>query len=252
MSMERTLRRAAERKAKKAEIKRMKAQGLTPNQIQILLSDKELLAEYHAEMESRTPPAVQTTDPEPSPIPLLQPELLQPEPIQPEPPRSNPAKNALKHGCCAAEHVILPGEDPAEYERIHRNWTNEYEPQSEFEQDILEAAIEAQWNLRRANKNVRKMRAKLYAETLDETEWTDEQHRRLNRFIRYQTRYTNELNQYRRLLEARKRTAEKQAAQDRKAKHKQFVRERNQEIDTLITQYEYEMANVDKLTSHLE
>jgi hypothetical protein len=57
--------------------------------------------------------------------------------------------NGLKHGL-RAEQVILPGEDPAEFEAERQGWLDDWKPRSHTRAVLCERAAQASWRLRRA------------------------------------------------------------------------------------------------------
>ena len=57
--------------------------------------------------------------------------------------------NALKHGL-QAEHVLLPGEDPEEFEVFFRNLKEAWQPVGAREDLLLEEIVDGRWQLRRA------------------------------------------------------------------------------------------------------
>jgi hypothetical protein len=57
--------------------------------------------------------------------------------------------NGVKHGL-RAEQVVLPGEDPAEFEAERQGWLNDWKPQSHTRAVLVERAAVASWRLRRA------------------------------------------------------------------------------------------------------
>ncbi len=59
--------------------------------------------------------------------------------------------NGLKHGL-RAEHVILPGEDPAAFEAERQAWFDDWKPPSHTRAILVERAAVATWRLRRAVK----------------------------------------------------------------------------------------------------
>ncbi len=59
--------------------------------------------------------------------------------------------NGLKHGL-RAEHVVLPGEDPAAFEAERRAWIDDWNPISHTRAVLVERAAVASWRLRRAVK----------------------------------------------------------------------------------------------------
>ena len=56
--------------------------------------------------------------------------------------------NGLKHGL-RAEHVVLPGEDPAAFEAERQAWQNDWRPASHTRAVLVERATIASWRLRR-------------------------------------------------------------------------------------------------------
>ncbi len=77
-----------------------------------------------------------------------------------------PNLNALRHGCCAVETILLPHEKQEDFESLTKEYQDTYENLGEFEQDLLHHAI-------------------LYTETPSQSNWTDDQHTKLNRALRY-------------------------------------------------------------------
>ena len=65
--------------------------------------------------------------------------------------------NALKHGADAAS-VVIPGEDPAEYERIVAEYRRDLNPRGAVEEFQVETIIRADWQRRR----LRRIEANLY------------------------------------------------------------------------------------------
>jgi len=56
--------------------------------------------------------------------------------------------NALKHGMDAAS-IVIPGEDPAEYEALAAHYLDEYHPRSASESFHVDAMLRADWQKRR-------------------------------------------------------------------------------------------------------
>ena len=76
--------------------------------------------------------------------------------------------NAFKHGLDAASPVI-PGEDPAEYERIAASYNRDLRPRSALEQLQVDIIIRADWQRRRLVR----IEANLYRALLDEGQTPD-------------------------------------------------------------------------------
>ena len=58
------------------------------------------------------------------------------------------SQNATKHGLTATQ-VLIPGEDPAEYETLHQKMLNDYQPEGTAEVQLVERATSLLWRLRR-------------------------------------------------------------------------------------------------------
>src|SRR5260370_8529894 len=56
--------------------------------------------------------------------------------------------NALKHGIDAAS-IVIPGEDPADYDALVAHYLHEYRPQSASESFHVDTMIRADWQKRR-------------------------------------------------------------------------------------------------------
>src|SRR4051794_15813380 len=72
--------------------------------------------------------------------------------------------NALKHGL-DAQSIIIPGEDPAEYEELAANYRDEFQPSTPSEAFHIETMIRADWQKRR----LQPVEAELYRTILAET-----------------------------------------------------------------------------------
>jgi hypothetical protein len=119
--------------------------------------------------------------------------------------KQNPAQNAIRHGCCALESLIIETEKIEDYRRLEQSLSAAYETLVDWELDILNHAIESEWFHVRATKAYAKVEAELYKSTPDQTEWTEEQHKKLDRFLRYKTKHANDVRAHLKLLEGFKR-----------------------------------------------
>src|SRR6266576_68540 len=84
-------------------------------------------------------------------------------------PRSGEGKsasrfNALKHGIDAAS-IVIPGEDPADYDALVAQYHREYQPQSASESFHVDTMIRADWQKRR----MQNVEADLYHTVLSES-----------------------------------------------------------------------------------
>ena len=58
------------------------------------------------------------------------------------------SQNSLKHGL-TAKTVLLPGEDPAEYQSLNQGMTNDLAPGNTIESSLVTELINLQWRLQR-------------------------------------------------------------------------------------------------------
>jgi hypothetical protein len=72
--------------------------------------------------------------------------------------------NALKHGIDAAS-IVIPGEDPADYEALAAHYLHEYRPQSASESFHVDTMLRADWHKRR----LQNVEADLYHTVLAES-----------------------------------------------------------------------------------
>jgi hypothetical protein len=103
------------------------------------------------------------------------PELLPLEPLR--------LSGALKHGC-RSNQLLLEHEDPEEWMRMLDRYVEEYQPQTEFVEELVLEAAQAHWFFKRTQTNFHQTQAKL---PQDPTTWTAENHHQIALFLRYQT-----------------------------------------------------------------
>jgi hypothetical protein len=103
-------------------------------------------------------------------------------------------QNALRHGCCARANFFLPTENKEDFVSLATKLNNAYENLGEWEQEMLNSAIESQWLFIRAAKAHTETEFALYTETPNQSDWTDDQHKKLNRALRYKTKHANDVN----------------------------------------------------------
>src|SRR5450631_1211196 len=72
--------------------------------------------------------------------------------------------NALKHGI-DADSIVIPGEDPADYDALRAHYLHEYRPQSASESFHVDAMLRADWHRRR----LQQVEADLYHTILAES-----------------------------------------------------------------------------------
>jgi len=131
---------------------------------------------------------------------------------------SNSSKNAIKHGCCAVDTLLLPTESAEDLQALENIWHKAYNPATEVERHLVQELAHADWFLQRATRAHANVEAGLYAANPNPVEWTEAQDRKLGRYLRYKTAHTNNVircqkrvEDYRKACLAEKAAAEKSA-----------------------------------------
>ena len=98
--------------------------------------------------------------------------------------------NAFKHGM-RSRAVVIPGEDQAEYDRLHDGYAREFEPMTLHEEFLVKRMVDARWRLARLDG----IETALYDEPeIDVAE--------LDRISRWQVRLDNSYNKAAKQLQA--------------------------------------------------
>ena len=114
---------------------------------------------------------------------------------------SNSALNATKHGCCAVDARLLPGESEKEFRNLERIWTEAYTPKNDAQRHLVTELVNADWLLQRATRACLDIEEKLYAQSSNPLDWTEEQQRTMGRFLRYKTAHANNVARCRKAIE---------------------------------------------------
>ena len=85
--------------------------------------------------------------------------------------KARSSRNAVRHGL-TAKTVVLNNEDPAQFKILCETLSNDYEPRTEYEHELVSQLAGARWKLRRCNivekgifdKAVDEIRPKIQAE----------------------------------------------------------------------------------------
>jgi len=146
---------------------------------------------------------------------------------------SNSSLNATKHGCCAVDARLLPGESEKEFRNLERIWNESYIPKTDMQRHLVTECVNADWLLQRATRAYLDIEAQIYAKSANPLNWTDEDRRTLLLFLRYKTAHANTLNRCRKALEdfRRCRNAEfTSASQEDLRKERTIAAKRKNEI----------------------
>jgi hypothetical protein len=98
--------------------------------------------------------------------------------------------NAMRHGL-TSKHIVLPGEDPAEYDAHRESLIAEYEPAGETEHTLVEEIASSGWRLLRARRFETAVLKKILGDSADQAaafaEAFLEKPKELDRLQRYVT-----------------------------------------------------------------
>ena len=123
------------------------------------------------------------SDPGPSPDSTHHPSRRATGPTTPAG-KQKSSRNALIHGCCS-KTLILPGESQEAFDQLLDDWLADYQPRNSHDRLMVETAAREQWlALRNANHYVDLQHSLSKKNPL---EWTEEDHKKLERSLRYKT-----------------------------------------------------------------
>jgi hypothetical protein len=94
------------------------------------------------------------------------------------------SENSTKHGCCS-KRLLLPEEDPEEFEALKAGWLQSYDTRDPVSLMLVLQAAKAQWQQIRAQNAFDKAQYAIYEEQPDCTLWTEEHHKLYSKFQRY-------------------------------------------------------------------
>jgi hypothetical protein len=109
--------------------------------------------------------------------------------------------NATKHGCCAVDARLLPGESEKEFRNLDRIWNEAYNPKNDAQRHLVTELVNADWLLQRATRTHLDIEAKLYAKSANPLDWTEAEQRTLGRFQRYKTAAANQVLRAKKAIE---------------------------------------------------
>ncbi len=94
------------------------------------------------------------------------------------------SRNSTTHGCCSKQ-AIIQGESEEEFNQLLEDWLLDYQPEDSVQRSFVEQAVHAQWVLRRNTNRYNEFEQSLEAKSV--LEWTEEDHKKFERFTRYKT-----------------------------------------------------------------
>ena len=215
------------------------------------------LAYHQSRQQQQQQPETPAEAPNPttsSAAPTTEPDLLQKAQAffdRPLTGRAASARNATKHGCCADDTLILKSESIEDYKALEATWFQTYKPKSDAEKHLVQELVNADWFHQRASRTVAQLEAQIMEEAPNPLDWTDEHHKKLNRFLRYQTTRANNCNRARKALED---FLAKRAAETIKQERHEVFKEKNKpepSIRELLDDMRAKKAERDRLNPQI-
>jgi hypothetical protein len=93
--------------------------------------------------------------------------------------------NSTTHGLCSVQVKILHDERWCDYINLSDSWMFKYGPDDDAERTLVQLVIDAEWLLRRAQRRYEE--AEMAYVNKPVTEWSEDDHKMLDRFQRYRT-----------------------------------------------------------------
>ncbi len=94
------------------------------------------------------------------------------------------SRNSTTHGCCSNQ-IIIKGESEEAFKQLLEDWLRDYEPEDSLQRSFIEQAVHAQWILRRNTLRYNELEKSLEDKSI--LDWSEEDHKKFERFTRYKT-----------------------------------------------------------------
>ena len=98
--------------------------------------------------------------------------------------KAKSSQNSTTHGCTSKKPVIK-GENQAEFDELVEDWVDDYRPRGKSVREQVRQAAEAQWVLKRNTNRYHELEESLQEKKA--LDWTEEEHKKMERFTRYRT-----------------------------------------------------------------
>ena len=161
------------------------------------------------------------------------------------------SRDAMKHGCCSTETIIIPGRENIEdYKALEATWFKAISPVDDAEKHLVQDLVQADWFFQRATRTLAEVESKIFASNPGPLTWDGTLHRNLARFQHYQTARANHVAKCRKAIaDYRKiRVAEKQVEQKMAITQERLevFKEKNKPEPTIHELLQQMMANPPK------
>lgn len=128
--------------------------------------------------------------------------------------KASSSSNSIRHGL-TSKQVVLPGEDPAEYDALRISLIEQFAPADEIERTLVEEVAAGSWRLSRARRHETAILKKLVGDAEDPdqafAELFIEKPKEVDRLLRYIT--TIERSYYRALNKLQQQQKERRKAE---------------------------------------
>ena len=112
------------------------------------------------------------------------------------------SRNAMKHGCCSAETLVIPErENIQDFKTLETAWYKTYQPKFDTEIHMVDQLVAADWLLQRSVRTLAEIEKEIFEEQPNPRKWTEDDHKTISRFQRYRTANQNAFNKCRRTIE---------------------------------------------------
>jgi hypothetical protein len=95
------------------------------------------------------------------------------------------SRNATSHGARSEQHVILPNESAADYEKLRQHWYGEFPPLCKVDEQFLERLAQRDWHFQRCERLYNEAFMQAMLSNPDPSAWSPEQHKHLQLMHRY-------------------------------------------------------------------
>ncbi len=118
--------------------------------------------------------------------------------------------NSVTNGCRSKQHRILKNERAEDYDVLRARWLGEYGASDKVDEEMLERVVQAEWRMRRCERQLAEVEEFLGAKSL--MKWTEEDHKLMVRARRYYSEAIRFYHMARRDLDNMRMTREREIA----------------------------------------
>jgi hypothetical protein len=140
--------------------------------------------------------------------------------------RERSSRNALKHGLCS-KILILPDESQEEFDELLQGWMDDYQPATQAARGLVVRAARAEWLLMRALRRYDEAEQSIHDQVPDPMNWTEEHHKKMERYTRYRTTEERAFTRAFNMLEHLRKSRNQEAAARRRLENQNAQQKKN-------------------------